>query len=253
MKKFIEGVSKKAGRELLRLFLTKRKYSKKSKHEIVTAADLISEKLILSQIKKKFPGHQILSEEAGMNNIKSDYLWIVDPLDGTTNFSFGNPLFSICIALTYKKKIIAGAVSIPVLKEFYYATKGQGACLNGKKIHVSKTADLKSGFITFCHGSRQQYVKEILKYYRELKLNFFDARQLGSAGIEMAYIAGGRTDVYFAPGTNSWDVAAGVLIVREAGGKVTNFKNQEWQITDKDILATNGVLHNKFYRFIKNA
>lgn len=253
MKKFIETLARKAGDELLKNFHQKRKFTLKSKHEIVTQADILAEKIILSKIRKKYPGHQILSEEAGLKKTKSDYLWIVDPLDGTTNFSFGNPLFSTCIALAYQSKVILGVIYVPYMKEMYSAELGRGATLNNKRIKVSTENDIKQSFITFCHGSKQKYVKEILKIYSHLKLNYFDTRQLGSAGVELGFLAAGRTDIYLSPGSKSWDVAAGTLIVREAGGKVTDFDGKHWTIASEDILATNSKLHSKILKVLKNA
>jgi len=252
MKKFIEQLAKQAGQALLKEFDKKRAFKFKGKHDIVTRADLLAEKIILTKIRKKYPTHQILSEEAGLKKTKSDYLWIVDPLDGTTNFAFGNPLFSTCIALAKNKKVIAGAIYIPYMKEMYSAEINKGAFLNNKKIKVSKNNDLNQAFITYCHGGEEKHMKRLLKYYNYLKLNYFDARQLGSAGVELAFVASGKTDLYFAPGEKAWDAAAGSLIVKEAGGKVTDFEGMKWTIASQDILATNSKIHSKILKVLKN-
>jgi myo-inositol-1(or 4)-monophosphatase len=223
----------------------------KSAHEIVTKYDLLSEKIILSEIKKNFPEHSIFSEEQGSNKKKSDYLWLIDPIDGTTNFSMHNPIWSISIALAYQGEIIMGVIYAPILKELFSASKGKGAFMNGKKIKVS---DLNSGKIinTFCHGSKIRDIKRAIKYYTKQKLNHLDCRQLGSAAIESSYVAKGRIESIAIPGVNSYDVGAGVLIVREAGGIVTDFKGKEWNLKSEDILATNKKVHKSLIKNLKN-
>lgn len=223
----------------------------KQRHEIVTKADIFSEKIILSVLKKYTPNFSVLSEESGLNGIKSEYLWVVDPLDGTTNFRVHNPLFSISIGLYYKAKPLVGVVYVPYLKEMYTAEKGRGAYLNGHKLKVSRTSDIKRAFLTYCHGSEDKHVIRAVELYRYFKLNSIDIRQLGSAAIELAWIAGGRTESLVIPGTKPWDAAAGILLVQEAGGRVTDFNNQPWSIYDNkgkvmaniDLLATNGKIH----------
>ena len=220
----------------------------KSPREIVTAADLASEKIILGAIKKNFPDHKILSEEAGANKKESDFLWVVDPLDGTHNFSMHNPLWAVSVALFYDGEPVLGFIFAPVLKEFFLAEIG-GSYLNGQKINVSEI-DHNNAINTFCHSSKITDVKKAIKYYTYQKLNNFDVRQLGSASLELAYVASGRVESIMIPGAHSWDVAAGVLLVREAGCLVTDFKNKTWTIKSKDILASNGVVHEAILKVI---
>jgi myo-inositol-1(or 4)-monophosphatase len=221
----------------------------KSHHEILTQADLKSEKIIINEIKKHFPDHQILSEESGRTKKKSDYLWIIDPIDGTTNFSMHNPLWSISVGVAYRGKIILGIIFAPMLNETYVAEKGGGARLNGKKIKVSSVKDGKV-LNTFCHGSKETDIKRAIKYFSKQKINRLDCRQLGSAAIELAYVASGRIESITIPGANSWDIAAGVLVVREAGGRVTDFKGKEWKLGSKDMLASNGLVHKEILKVI---
>jgi myo-inositol-1(or 4)-monophosphatase len=223
----------------------------KSAHEIVTKYDVLSEKIILAGIKKNFPDHAIFSEEKGRNNKKSDYLWLIDPIDGTTNFSMHNPIWSISIALAYKGEIIMGLVFAPILREIFMASKGKGAFMNGKRIKVS---NVNSGKVlnTFCHGSNIKDIKRAIKYYTQQKLNHLDCRQLGSAAIESSYVACGRIESIAIPGVNSYDVGAGVLIVREAGGIVSDFKGKEWNLKSKDILASNKKVHKSLLKSLKN-
>ncbi len=221
----------------------------KTKRDLVTKADLKSEKIIITNLKKNFPNHQILSEEAGLSAKHEDYLWIIDPLDGTTNFYIHNPLWAVSIALTYRGKIIIGAVYCPLQEELFFAEKGKGAYLNNKKIKI--TAGGEKVINAYCHGSGIKNIKRAIKYYQYQKLNSFDCRQLGSAATELVYVAAGRIQSFLAPGTKSWDAAAGVLIVREAGGRVTNFQNKPWSITDLDILVSNGKNHQELLKIVK--
>jgi len=239
-----------AGAELAKRYekYNRADFELKSFHEIVTAADVASEKIILSAIKKNFPDHKILSEEAGDNKKKSDFLWVVDPLDGTHNFSMHNPMWAVSVALFYQDEPVLGFIFAPMLKEFFLAEIG-GAYLNGKKIKVSDI-NHDNAINTFCHSSSLSDIKKAIKYYSYQKLNNFDVRQLGSASLELAYVAAGRVESIFVPGARSWDVAAGVLLVREAGGVVSDFKNKEWNLKSKDMLATNGTMHAPILKVI---
>jgi myo-inositol-1(or 4)-monophosphatase len=250
IKKVAIAAAQKAGRMLLRQYknFDRGTVELKAHHEILTKADLMSEKIILKEIKKNFPEHRILSEESGQIRNQSDYLWIVDPLDGTTNFSMHNPLWSVSIAVAYQGKVILGVIYAPLLDELYVAEENKGVRRNGKKIKVS--GHTKKALHTFCHGRENKYVKKALKYYRWQKLNELDCRQMGSAAIELAFVAGGRTESIMIPGANPWDVAAGVLMVREAGGKVTDFKGKEWILDSKDMLASNGKVHRELLKVI---
>jgi myo-inositol-1(or 4)-monophosphatase len=241
-----------AGEELLdRYKKFNRKDEKfKSAHEIVTAADLAAEKIILATIKKAFPLHEILSEEAGKSGRNSDYLWVVDPLDGTHNFSFHNPLWAVSIAVFYKQEIILGVIFAPVLNELYVAEKDSGAWLNGQRISVSKIRGAKS-MNAFCHSSQKKDIKKSLKYYNYHKLKDLDIRQLGSAALELSYVAAGRLESIYIPGANSWDVAAGALLVREAGGKVTDANNKDWKIGSRELLGSNKAVHNGLLKVIQ--
>ncbi|MCF7794977.1 inositol monophosphatase [Patescibacteria group bacterium] len=238
--------AKKAGQILLKKYqnFDRSKVSFKSKHEILTAADLAAEKEIIKIINKNFPNHQILAEESGETKTESDYKWFIDPLDGTTNFSMHNPLWATSIGLSYKNKLILAIVYSPSLNEFFYAEKGKGAYLNNKKIKVSKFNGEKV-INTFCHGSKKKDIKKAISYYNKQKLAQFDARQLGSASIELAYVASARIESITIPGANSWDIAAGALLVKEAGGKVTDFNNKTWNLNSHDIVASNGKVHKQ--------
>ncbi|MDP3043034.1 MAG: inositol monophosphatase family protein [bacterium] len=226
----------------------------KARHEILTKADLASEKIIIGEIRKNFPEHNIISEEAGSSKKISDYTWIIDPIDGTTNFSMHNPLWSISIAVAKnnndKLEIVAGIVYAPMLDELYVAEYGKGAYLNGKKIKVSKINKGKVLNI-FCNGKRPAGIKKAIEYYRKQKLAGFDCRQFGSAAIELSYLACGRVESFVAPMANDWDVAAGALLVREAGGVVTDFAGKEWRIGSGDVAASNGLAHQNILNILQ--
>ncbi|MFA5075985.1 MAG: inositol monophosphatase family protein [Patescibacteria group bacterium] len=253
MRCFVSRLIISAGQELLRQFylFNRDQVRYKSKHQIVTRADIIAEKIIISAINKKYPTHQILSEEAGLSKQTSEYLWIIDPLDGTTNFALKNPLFGISIALAKKGQIIFGAIYIPFINKLVLAELGQGATINGKKIHVSKKKNLNGAFLTYCHGSKLNDVKRAIAVYKGLKIKYSDVRQMGSSVVEMAWVAAGYTDGHFVPGANLWDVAAGSLIIREAGGRVTDLQNHPWDLKSKDLIASNGQVHNQLLKEIR--
>jgi myo-inositol-1(or 4)-monophosphatase len=240
-----------AGKELLaRYYKYNRSDAKfKSAHEIVTKADVAAESIIIKKIKASFPDHKILSEEAGNIAGASEYLWIIDPLDGTHNFSMRNPLWAVSIALVRGGEIILGVVFAPVLNEIFLAQYGQGSWVNGKRMKVSEYRGERV-INTFCTGSKNPDIKKALKYFIKQKANKLDCRQLGSASIEMAYVACGRVESFITPGVNSWDVSAGALLVSEAGGKVTDFKNKKWTIKSRDIAASNGKVHGEILKVI---
>jgi myo-inositol-1(or 4)-monophosphatase len=234
-------------------FSSRPSFKFKGGHEILTKFDLASEKIIFKTIRKIFPKHDILSEEAGYNDFESKkFLWICDPLDGTTNFSMKNPLFAVSIALAAFSKIVFGAVYIPVLKEIFWAKKGGGAYLNNKRIFVSRQKNLRKSFLTYCHGSKDiKNIKRAIRAYNYFKLNAADARQLGSAAAELAWVACGRTEAIMIPGVPVWDVAAGLLLVREAGGVATDWRGKEWNLKSRDILASCGKIHQPVLKVLK--
>jgi myo-inositol-1(or 4)-monophosphatase len=241
-----------AGAELLRRYLKydRRDQKFKSPHEIVTSADIASERIIWQTIKKNLPEHEILSEEAGRSKIHSDYLWVVDPLDGTHNFSCHNPLWAISIAVFHKGDVILGVIFAPFLNELYVAEKGQGAFLNGRPIQVSKIKGPRA-MNAVCSSSKNVDIKRMLKYYNYHKLRDLDIRQLGSAALEMAYTAAGRLESIYIPGAHAWDVGAGVLLVREAGGKATDKNNKPWNLKSQEIIASNSVIHADLMKVLK--
>lgn len=216
----------------------------KNKLEIVTKVDRATEKMLTKNLRSAYPNYNFLGEEFGASKEssqtkKSPYTWIIDPIDGTTNFSIHNPLWSISIGLSKNDKIIFGAIYIPVLKELFWANLGKGAYLNNKRLKLKNKNSKNQKLIhTFCHGQRPRDLKIALTYYQKQKLNALDCRQLGSAAIELAYVAANRVDSIVIPGAKLWDIAAGALIAKEAGAQVVNFQKKIWTTKSSDIIAT---------------
>ncbi|MBL7159416.1 inositol monophosphatase [Candidatus Microgenomates bacterium] len=226
---------------------------KKSKHDLVTSVDRGAEKIILNLITNNFPNHAILSEEAGKKEKKSDYLWVIDPLDGTTNFFIGNPLFAVSIALFYKKEVVLSVIHIPVTKQTFSAQKNKGAYLNKTKLSVSHKTELDGACLAYCFPPKKNGMQWIAKIFPKLVEKASLMRQFGSASWEVCQVASGKLDGFFLPYVSSWDVAGGALLVQEAGGKVTNFQGKPWTLNDQFFLATNGKIHQELLGILKNS
>lgn len=238
--------------EILRFFQKSFTVSnKEGVNNLVTEADHASEKAILSIIQKKFPDHQILAEESGKLVQDSTYKWIIDPIDGTVNFAQGIPLNCVSIGIEYEGEIILGAVYNPHLNEFFLAEKGKGATLNEKPIRVSnKTETIKSCLVT---GFPYTYINEPngpIEVFERFVRKGVSVRRLGSAAIDLCWVACGRLDGFFEQKLEPWDSAAGYLIVEEAGGKVTDFTGQKYSVYQHKILATNGKIHGEMLEVI---
>lgn len=253
--KAIESLVKKAGNKATKSWLIYKREDSvlKGKTEVVTKIDKETEIALSKGILKAFPEHSILGEEYGLSGKKSDYVWIIDPIDGTTNFTIHNPLWSISIGLAYKDEIIFGLVYIPVLKELFWAYKGKGSFLNGKRLQIKPKRSGGKEIHTFCHGHEKRDLELSLNYYKEQKIKSLDCRQLGSAAIELSYVASSRVDSIFIPGARSWDVAAGALIAAEAGATLCDSKGKTWSIKSRDIIAVRPDLKTKILSIIKKA
>jgi len=213
-----------------------------SAKEAATKYDKASDELIIKSIRSAFPDHSILTEESGLLQADPDWLWIVDSLDGTGDFANWNPLFSVCLALMHKGELVLGVVYAPAIDEFYLAERGSGAYLNGKRIRVSDTADLRRSYVFYCEGGerdRRRTGAALAAVYPGV----VDIRKLGSAGLETAWVAAGKGEAYFTMQIDPWDVAAGVLLVREAGGAVTDLRGGQWAVERGDLLFSNGQVH----------
>lgn len=225
--------------------------NKEGVNNLVTEADDASEKAILAVIKKQFPTHQILAEESGALTQNSEFKWVIDPIDGTVNFAQGIPLNCVSIGVEHQGTIVMAAVYNPHLNEFFFAEKGKGATLNDKPIRVSeKTKTLNACLVT---GFPYTYINEPngpLEVFERFVRKGVPVRRLGSAAIDLCWVACGRFDGFFEQKLEPWDSAAGYLIVEEAGGRVTDFKGDPFSIYQHKVLATNSHIHHEMLEVI---
>lgn len=228
--------------------------SQKSVSDYVTKIDIESERIIISHIKKYFPTHQFMAEESSNDYKKTDYLWIIDPLDGTTNFIHGFPVTAISIALMYKGELIVGVIYDPVKNEIFYGEKGSGAFLNGKPIRVSSLDEPELCLIATGFPFRnKQYIDSYIKIFREMLYSVSDLRRAGAAAIDLAYVACGRVDGFFEFNLSLWDIAAGVVLIKEAGGIISDFEGGDKYLVNGNIVAGNAHVHDFLVKKIKYA
>jgi len=235
-----------AGKYIHAKLNTTLKIDYKGRANMVTQVDCKSEKIITDLIKENFPGHQILAEETSPVNTESPFKWIIDPLDGTTNFIHGFPCFAVSIALEYNGEIIIGIVLDPERNELFSAIKDQGAYMNKQPIHVSRIKNLSASLLStgFPYELNEHFYKNI-ELFRAFFEKSQDIRRAGSAAIDLCYVACGRFDGFWEFDLNPWDVAAGALIVSEAGGKLSDFSGGDFSIYEKQVLATNGIIEKE--------
>ena len=218
----------------------------------VTEVDKLCEEVIVRRIREAFPAHDILTEESPFQGRGGRWKWIIDPLDGTTNYLRGLSCFSVSIALEVEGKVTLGVVYDPSLDELFHGELGRGAFLNGNRISVSATPILDRSFL--CTGfpyDLRQHLDFYLRYFREFMLRSLAIRRLGSAALDLCYLAAGRFDGFWEFKLHAWDVAAASLIVTEAGGTVTDLRGRPFDIYGQEILASNGVLHDEMLRVIR--
>jgi len=215
--------------------------------DLVTQADKRSERLIVERLTTYFPDHAVAAEEGTGHESASasEFRWHVDPLDGTTNFAHGYPCFCVSIALAQRDALLVAVVFNPFYNELFTAARGEGATFNGKKIHVSKNATLSTSLLCTGFPVRNRKASPNLQYYGDFTQRSHGVRRDGSAALDLASIAAGRFDGFWEFGLQKWDVAAGVLLIREAGGKVTDFAGNPYQLGGSAILATNGLIHEE--------
>jgi len=248
--------AQKGAEILLNHFCKIKNIEYKGRIDPVTIADKNSQEAIVNNIKQYFPLHNIIAEEKDTNlkSNESDYCWIIDPLDGTVNYIHGVPNFAVSIGLKYKEEIICGVIYAPALKEMFVGQKDKGAFLNNKKIHVSNIKDMikalpVTGF--------PYYVKEkpnrVLKNFKNIMLETQGLRRLGSAALDLAYVACGRFDFFWEEGLKPWDIAAGTVIVKEAGGKITDFFGKKDFLFKDTLVASNNILHEDVLKVLNEA
>ncbi|WDN89796.1 myo-inositol-1(or 4)-monophosphatase [Desulfosarcina sp. BuS5] len=246
--------AREAGKILLKHFgnVPQSAVRKKARNDFISFVDEKSEETIIKIIRSAFPDHAILAEEGGAFENDNPYRWIIDPLDGTTNYLHSIPVFAVSIALEYKNSLIAGVIYSPLSDEIFWASKGEGAFFNGRSISVSGTSILEESFIATGFPFKN---KELLSDYLEVFKNIFQkcigARRIGTAAIDLAYVAAGRFDGFWEIGLKPWDVAAGAIIIEEAGGIVTNFWGGFQYLNNPYIIASNGKIHKEMGEIIK--
>lgn len=248
MLNFAIETARMAGGLLLEKFGKKLNVSMKGDINLVTEADLASEKLIIDRIRSHYPQHSILAEESGEAVIiggTNKWKWIIDPLDGTTNFAHGYPCFCVTLALENEGQIVIGVTYDPTRNELFSAEKGQGASLNNKPIRVSAAQKLADALIVtgFPYDFKQR--ENFARHLTTFLLQSRGVRRDGSAAIDMAYVACGRFDGFWEEGLNPWDVAAGLLLIEEAGGRVSYYDNSPFSIYAPPICASNGTIHDE--------
>lgn len=236
-------IARQAGELLMDHFHRRVAVEYKGEADLVTIADRQSETLIREFIRKHWPSHDILGEEGGLRDTGSDYRWYVDPLDGTTNFAHGYPVFCISLALEHKGTRIAGVIFDPTRDELFAAEQGSGAYLNQQRIQVSKTANLAECLVATGFPSHKRHKNPNIFFYHHITLRTHGVRRAGSAALDLCYVACGRFDGFWEFNLNPWDTAAGVLMVEEAGGKVTDFSGGPFQLNSRETLASNGLVH----------
>ena len=230
----------------------------KSDVDLVTEADRASEKLIVERLHALFPEHGIYGEEGTRERIDREYRWYIDPLDGTTNFAHGFPVFCVSMGLERRApslpasqdgELIAGIIYDPLRDELFTTEKGKGAYLNGARIHVSRTAELAEALVATGFPSRKRHDNPNIHFYQQFTLRSHGVRRAGSAAIDLAYTACGRVDAYWEFNLNPWDTSAGALLVLEAGGSITTFDGSPFRLDSREVLATNGLLRDEMLGF----
>src|SRR5581483_4613269 len=241
-------VAREAGALLMDFFRQRVKVEYKGDVDVVTAADRASEKLIFERIRSRWPKHNLMGEEGTRTEQGSDYRWYVDPLDGTTNFAHGYPVFCVSIALEFQGELITGVIFDPTRNELYTAERGRGAFLDGEKIHVSSVSRLAESLLATGFPSQKRHKNPNIYFYHQITLKTHGVRRAGSAALDLAAVACGRFDGFWEFNLNPWDTAAGVLLVEEAGGQVSGFTGQPFEINSRETLASNGLIHAELLR-----
>jgi len=247
------AAARAGGKVLLRYFTKKFRVDYKGEVNLVTEADRRAEAVIVSTLHRHFPDHQVLAEESGEGTRRaSPYKWIIDPLDGTTNFAHTFPMFCISIALETRGEVVLGVVYDPLREEIFLAEKGRGAALSGRPIRVSQTEKLNGSLLVtgFAYDVRED-MKNNLDHFGNFSLRAQGVRRTGSAALDLCYVACGRLDGFWEMKLAPWDTAAGFLIATEAGAMVTDFKGQPYTIYLKEIVASNGRIHREMVEVLR--
>jgi myo-inositol-1(or 4)-monophosphatase len=217
----------------------------KGEHDLVTAADRASESLIVQRLQERYPSHSVVAEEGGGHEGSSGFRWYVDPLDGTTNFAHGFPVYNVTLALEHAGELIAGVIADPTRDEVFTAERGAGAFLNGHRIHVSKVNRIEDALVATGFPSRRRHQNVNVHFFYQLSMLSHGVRRPGAAALDLASVACGRLDMFWEFNLNPWDVAAGVLLIHEAGGCCTDMYGEPLDLRGPHILADNGLIHGE--------
>ena len=238
------AIAREAGALLMSYFDQHIKIEYKGEADLVTVADRKSEALIRERIRQTWPGHDVMGEEEGLRDTGSEYRWYVDPLDGTTNFAHGFPVFCVSMGLRHRDQVIAGVCFDPTRNEMFAAERSKGAYLNDKSVQVSKVSKLAESLVGTGFPSHKRHKNPNIHFYHQVTLRTHGVRRAGSAALDLCSVACGRLDGFWEFNLNPWDTAAGVLIVEEAGGRVTDFQGAPFQLNSRETLASNGLIHD---------
>jgi myo-inositol-1(or 4)-monophosphatase len=248
------GIAREAGARLREFYAQGVATEYKGDVDLVTVADRAVEKLIRSRLGEEFPEHGIYGEEGTRERMEREFRWYVDPLDGTTNFAHGFPQFCVSLGLEQRKAgstadedgtLLAAVIYDPLRDELFAAERGQGATLNGKPLRVSGTTELAEALVATGFPSRKRHQSPNIHFYHEFTLRSHGVRRAGSAALDLAYVAAGRLDAFWEFNLNPWDTAAGILLVEEAGGRVSDFAGDRVRLDSREVLASNGRIHDE--------
>jgi myo-inositol-1(or 4)-monophosphatase len=237
-------IAREAGALLMNYF-GRVSFELKGEADLVTEADRASERLVVERLRSHFPDHSIVAEEGGGNEGTSEYRWYVDPVDGTTNFAHGFPVFNVTLALERAGELVAGVIFDPTRQEMFAAEKGGGAFLNGQRIHVSPVKKLEDSLVATGFPSFKRHQNINIYFYWEMALRTHGVRRAGSAAIDLAYVSCGRLEAFWEFGLKPWDMAAGIVLIREAGGFCSGMKGGAADLHGPNILGTNGLIHGQ--------
>jgi myo-inositol-1(or 4)-monophosphatase len=246
------AIAREAGAVLRKFFSEGVATEYKGDVDLVTVADRTSEKLIRDRLAAAFPEHGIYGEEGTRDRLEGEFRWYVDPLDGTTNFTHGFPQFCVSLGLEQRTaglapdedgSLVAAVIYDPLRDELFAAERGRGALLNGKPMRVSRTAELAEALTATGFPSHKRHQNPNIHFYQEFTLRSHGVRRAGSAALDLAYVAAGRLDGFWEFNLNPWDTAAGILLVEEAGGQVTDFSGRHFRLDSREVLASNGLIH----------